>query len=163
MKGIGGHQRAYRGQKDEWLTPPDLLKALGDFDLDPCAPVTRPWDIAKHHLTIENDGLLQEWHGKCFVNPPYGPETGKWLNKLAKHGNGIALTFARTETRMFFEFVWNLADSLLFIEGRLYFYSVDGKKAKSNSGGPSVLIAYGQDNCEILKKCGIPGKYIPLV
>lgn len=30
----------------EWLTPPDILRALGPFDLDPCAPVNRPWDMA---------------------------------------------------------------------------------------------------------------------
>jgi hypothetical protein len=25
-------------QKDEWLTPPEILKALGRFELDLCAP-----------------------------------------------------------------------------------------------------------------------------
>lgn len=31
--------------KDEWLTPPAIIKALGEFDLDPCAPVgwQTPW------------------------------------------------------------------------------------------------------------------------
>jgi len=28
--------------KDEWLTPPYIIKALGEFDLDPCAPINRP-------------------------------------------------------------------------------------------------------------------------
>jgi hypothetical protein len=84
------------------------------------------------------------------------------LDKLAKHGNGIALIFARTETKMFFDQVWNKADALLFIEGRLYFHYLSGEKAKANAGAPSVLIAYGSNNAEILKNCDINGKYIQL-
>lgn len=38
--------------KDEWLTPPELIKSL-EFDLDPCSPGTRrPWDTAKNHYAI---------------------------------------------------------------------------------------------------------------
>lgn len=40
--GFGGHERPFRGDTDEWLTPPHILRALGDFDLDPCSPVNRP-------------------------------------------------------------------------------------------------------------------------
>ncbi|NCW30719.1 MAG: adenine methyltransferase, partial [Alphaproteobacteria bacterium] len=29
-----------------WLTPPAVIKALGEFDLDPCASLDRPWDTA---------------------------------------------------------------------------------------------------------------------
>ena len=43
------------------------------------------------------------------MNPPYGSETPKWLKKLSEHGNGIALIYARTETRMFFNYVWDKA------------------------------------------------------
>lgn len=160
-KGIGSHQSANMG-KDEWLTPPDLLQKLGKFDIDPCSPINRPWDTAVEHYTIEDNGLSKDWEGKVWCNPPYGLEASKWLEKLANHGNGIALIFARTETKMFFEQVWNKADSLLFIESRLYFHHVDGVKAKANSGAPSVLIAYGKQNTEILKKSGIAGKLIEL-
>jgi hypothetical protein len=38
--------------KDEWLTPPEIIKSLGEFDLDPCSPINRPWDTAKNHYTI---------------------------------------------------------------------------------------------------------------
>ena len=33
--GIESHTRAFRGQTDCWLTPPEVIKALGPFDLDP--------------------------------------------------------------------------------------------------------------------------------
>jgi hypothetical protein len=160
--GMGSHQSA-RMQNDEWLTPPHIISELGEFDLDPCAPIERPWDTAKHYFTINDDGLNQKWFGRVWCNPPYGIEAAIWLNKLAEHGNGIALIFARTETKMFFDHVWNKADSLLFIEGRLFFHYVNGERAKSNSGAPSVLVAYGSNNSEILKTCGISGKLVPLL
>ncbi len=161
-KGIGSHQSANM-KNDEWLTPPHILNALGDFDLDPCAPIIRPWNTANNHFTIETDGLKQNWFGRVWCNPPYGLEAAKWLEKLAEHGNGIALIFARTETKMFFDHVWNKADALLFIEGRLYFHKVNGERAKANSGAPSVLIAYGSQNVETLKTCNIAGRFVPLL
>ena len=151
-KGIGGHQRAYEGKTDEWLTPPEITTALSPFDLDPCSPINRPWSTANKHYTIVDDGLVCPWEGRVWMNPPYGPETIKWLKKMADHGNGIALIFARTETEMFHEYVWNRANAVFFFRGRLFFYDVKGQRAKNNAGGPSVLIAYGQNNVEILER-----------
>lgn len=162
MKGIGGHQRAYEGKTDEWLTPPSIIQSLGEFDLDPCSPIHRPWDTARHHYTIEDNGLLKDWVGRVWLNPPYGPETGKWLEKLSNHNNGISLIFARTETEMFHKWVWEKADALLFLSGRLYFHYVDGNRAKANAGGPSVLIAYGKNNIDCLYNSQIKGKVIEL-
>ncbi|WP_352309055.1 DNA N-6-adenine-methyltransferase [Psychrobacter sp. W2-37-MNA-CIBAN-0211] len=148
-------------QKDEWLTPPDILAMLGDFDLDPCSPIGRPWDTAANHYTVADDGFHKEWAGRVFCNPPYGTETKKWLNKCADHGDCVALVYARTETKMFFESIWNKASAIFFFKGRLRFYSVDGIRG-GTAGAPSVLIAYGKDNAEFLKNIGIAGCYIDL-
>ena len=161
MTGIGGHQSA-KMKNDEWLTPPHILEKLGSFNLDPCAPAVRPWETAENYYTVFDDGLSKNWAGRVWCNPPYGKEAAAWLCRLADHQNGIALIFARTETKMFFEHVWQKADALLFIEGRLYFHYVDGARAAANSGAPSVLIAYGKENVDSLEKSGIPGKLIRL-
>lgn len=160
-KGIGSHQSANM-KKDEWLTPPEIIDSLESFDLDPCAPIDRPWDTAKNYWTTENNGLLMPWEGRVWLNPPYGLEAASWLNRMCLHGNGIALIFARTETKMFFQYVWGHANALLFIEGRLHFYHVNGTRSKSNAGAPSVLIAYGKNNVDALKNSGIKGKLIEL-
>ena len=160
-KGIGGHQSANM-LKDEWLTPPELLARLGQFDLDPCSPVNPPWATAAKTFNIHDDGLKQPWHGRVWLNPPYGREAAKWLNKLAEHGDGIALIFARTETEMFFDHVWSRAHALLFLRGRLTFHHVDGRKAVANGGAPSVLIAYGARNVAQLKKVSTIGAFVPL-
>ncbi len=156
---MGGHQ-SQRADKDEWLTPPRILAALGTFDLDPCAPIVRPWNCARRHFTKEDDGLSQPWEGRVWLNPPYGTQTGLWLSRLIEHGNGIALIFARTETMDWFNHVWEKAAGILFIKGRLHFHHVNGDRARVNAGAPSALIAYGNENAEVLRSCGIPGSYV---
>lgn len=158
-RAMGSHQSA-RMLNDEWLTPPNIIAELGPFDLDPCAPINRPWPTAYKHYTKEDNGLEKEWNGCVWLNPPYSREAAKWLRKLADHGNGIALTFARTETKWFFETIWKRADSILFIEGRLHFHYVDGTRAKANAGAPSVLVAYGKGNSTALRECGINGQWL---
>lgn len=163
-KGVGGHARAYRGATDDWLTPPNIIQALGEINLDPCAaPDPKPWATASIHYTAPaQDGLSLPWSGFVFVNPPYGPATGTWLARLAEHGRGIALTFARTETRMFRDHVWRKADSLLFLFGRPHFHRPDGSRATGNSGGPVVLIAYGAEAVQRLELSGLDGHVVYL-
>jgi hypothetical protein len=147
---LSGHQSAAM-KNDEWLTPPEIIHALGTFSLDPCAPINRPWDTAIKHYTIADDGLKLPWFGRVWLNPPFGREAIKWLRRLREHGNGIALIPARTETAMFFETVWGVADGVLFIQGRPHFHYVDGRRAPFNSGAPIALIAYGKNNNKALK------------
>lgn len=151
---LSAHQSA-RMKNDEWLTPPEILAALGRFDLDPCAPIARPWPTARQHLTLENDGLSHPWWGRVWCNPPFGREAIRWMRKMAAHGNGIALLPARTETAMFYETVWGRADAVLFIKGRPHFHTVDGARAPFNSGAPICLIAYGLRNANVLKRCNL--------
>lgn len=147
--------------KVEWLTPPKLVKKLGDFDLDPCSPINAPFLHAKTNYTIEDDGLTKPWFGRVYCNPPYGKDLHLWLSKLQKHRNGIALIFARTETKCFFENVWNKADGLLFVKGRIRFYHVTGVQG-GTPGAPSVFVAYGKQNANALKNSEIEGRYLDL-
>ena len=152
--GLSGHQSA-KMKNDEWLTPPEILAALGKFDLDPCSPIVRPWNTAMRHYTVEDDGLLKPWNGRVWLNPPFGKEAVKWLRRMAQHGNGISLIPARTETAMFYETVWGVASGVLFIKGRPHFHYVCGRRAPFNSGAPICLVAYGENNLDSLRKCGL--------
>ncbi len=157
---IGSHQSTTL-KTDEWLTPPFILRALGDFDLDPSAPVIRPWDTAAQHFTIQDNGLLRRWFGRVWLNPPYSI-AGRFMARLAGHGQGTALIFARTETEWWFNTVWRAASALLFLKGRLNFHLPDGRRAAKNAGAPSVLVAYGAGDAERLAESGIGGKFVPL-
>ena len=146
---------------DEWLTPPEIINSLGEFDVDPCTPINRPLDTALIHYNKNDDGFTKEWHGRVWCNPPYGREKFQWINKLAAHGNGMTLIFARTETIGFHSEVWNKADAIFFFKGRLKFHYVDGTQGQC-ANAPSCLVAYGQNNVEAIKNANLNGKLIIL-
>lgn len=141
------HTRRLGLSTDSWITPRWIIERFGPFDLDPCACIPQPWPTADRMLTERDDGLMHPWGGVVWLNPPYGRQLGTWLNRLALHGNGLALIFARTDTRAFHDNVWPFASRLLFLRGRLTFCMPSGTLAPMghNSGGPSVLIAYGPE------------------
>lgn len=142
---------------DEYITPAYILEALGVFDLDPCAPEKQPWATAKKTISLPNDGLKCDWgKQRVWLNPPYGRETFKWIEKLADHGNGIALIYARTETKGFHRQIWERAKSVFFFEGRLKFCRVDGSEHGS-ANAPSCLVAYGRNNNNYLRNSGLRG------
>lgn len=166
--GMGGHQGA-RSTTDEWLTPPEIIKHLGRFDLDPCATcaqthggVPSPLGMAAQLFCKCDDGLTKNWRGRVWLNPPYGRETGRWLARMAVHADGIALIFARTDVGYFHDSVFRTAHALLFPMGRLKFLKADGTKPKFNGGAPSVLVAYGEENAVALGKLQLNGFFVRL-
>lgn len=157
LDGLGGNEQ----RQTRWLTPRHIVEALGTFDLDPAgAP---DWTLAERTYLLENgeNGLDLPWEGRVWLNPPYGKEAWPFLRKMAEHQHGTALVFARTETEIFFETVWDQATAILFLKGRLTFLNGSTKEAaRANSGAPSCLVAYGDRDAEALRNSGLPGAVI---
>lgn len=150
----------YNSSTDTWLTPPTIINSCGPFDLDPCTPIVMPWKTAEHRYTIAENGLIQKWFGRVWLNPPYS-KCGPWMQKIAVHNNGIALLFTRTGTDYFKYFVWPICKGLLFIDKRLSHYNEDGSIGGS-AKEYSVLIAHGKNNAKALEESGIRGRYQPM-
>lgn len=83
----------------------------------------------------------------------------RFIRRCVEHRNAVALTFARTDTRLFHELIFPNADSILFIKGRLSFYHVTGEQG-GTAGAPSCLIAFNKENTAVLETCGIDGKLV---
>lgn len=144
------HQSAI-GKNDEWLTPKWIFEGLGEFDLDPCSPVKRPWDTAKRHYTVNDDGLKKEWSGRVWLNPPFNRyERHLWMKKMGEHGNGIMLIPAAMETKSWHDWVWPYLSGVLILNKRPHFCFVDGTEAKANSGCTIALVAFGEENFKAL-------------
>ena len=72
----------FTSQTDEGETPKDFFDDLNkefSFNLDVCA--TKENAKCEKYYTKKEDGLSQQWRGKCWMNPPYGREIGKWMKK----------------------------------------------------------------------------------
>jgi hypothetical protein len=157
---VSKHETPTLNRTNDWITPKYIINALGTFVLDPCACDQQPWPTAARMLTRASNGLRQPWGGRVWLNPPYGKQLHRWMLRMAEHNDGIALIFARTETKAFTQAVWGKAAGLLFLEGRIHFHYPDGQKAAGNAGAPSVLVAYGKENAKILRKCELKGAYV---
>ena len=125
---IRKHAIHFSSETPEHYTPSRILDAvyacLGGIDLDPCSNEGIATVAAAQHFTAADDGLAQPWHGRVYMNPPYGREIESWVDKLvAEHTAGrvtqaIALVPARTDTQWFLK----LSEfPCCFVIGRLTF------------------------------------------
>lgn len=132
------------GKTDEWYTPKYIFDALGcKFDMDVAAPVDRSYCHVPAKEFITAGSLEKEWNGFIWMNPPFGGRNGiaPWLDKMAAHGNGIALTPDRTSAPW-----WQKAaeecGSLLFVSKKIKFIESSGTVSK-HPGTGTTLFAYG--------------------
>lgn len=152
--------RGNKAGKHEWITPPWIIESLGPFDLDPCYSEPRPWPTALEHYGITDDGLNLPWHGFVWCNPPYGEHTSSWLARCAYHRACLALIFARTDTRMFRDYIWDKALAVLFLYGRLKFYDTSGKQYDGDAGAPSCIVAWDKNGVDRLHRICETGKLV---
>lgn len=109
---------------DLWATPQTFYDGVAErfaFDLDVCATP----DNAKcgRYFTKADDGLAQDWRGTCWMNPPYGREIGKWMQKAYESSLAgatvVCLVPARTDTAWWHDYATK--GRIEFIRGRLKF------------------------------------------
>lgn len=135
-----------------WLTPKYIIDVLGAFDLDPCCPDGEmPWRTADMMVTKKQDGLRVNWRTKrVWLNPPYGKEALTFFRKMIDDdAHGIALVFARTDTKLWQRYIFPHASCILFLSGRLRFCHQDGTEGETATA-PSALIAFGTEDGKAL-------------
>jgi hypothetical protein len=146
-------------ESDEWYTPKYLFDAMGKvmFDMDVASPKDRTYCNVPAKEFITENSLDIEWNGFVWCNPPFGKRNSKslWLDKMAEHGNGIALVPDRTSTD------WWQDGSIkspvhLQIRGKIRFIKPDGTTGDSPSVG-TTLFAYGSKAISCLYEAHING------
>ncbi|MDS0981102.1 phage N-6-adenine-methyltransferase [Staphylococcus hominis] len=133
----------YSSKSNEWATPQNLFDELNkefNFTLDPCA--TDENAKCSKYFTIEDDGLSKDWSNDVvFMNPPYGREIKKWIKKAYEESlNGatvVCLIPARTDTTYWHDFIFDKADDIRFLRGRLKFGG-----SKNSAPFPSAIVVY---------------------
>jgi hypothetical protein len=144
------------GESDDWYTPPEIFDALKiHFDLDPCSPGQGHWVPAHKIYTEAEDGLKRPWHGKVFMNPPFGGRNGHvpWLVKFFDHANGIAIVRSYTSSGWWHDHM-DRAEALLWPRGKTKFIKPDGTVGRSPGHGV-VLIGMGRGCCNALARSGL--------
>ena len=117
----------FKSETAEWATPQTFFDGLNmefKFTLDVCA--TPDNAKCRQYFTIEDDGLSQQWgEGEvCWMNPPYGREIAKWMEKAFRSAQQGALVVclvpARTDTEWWHKWALRASD-VRYIRGRLKF------------------------------------------
>ena len=131
----------FTSNTDLWATPQsffDEWNSKYNFKTDVCATAENA--KCEIYFSPEENGLLQEWKGTCWMNPPYGREISKWVKKAYESSlNGavvVCLLPARTDTRWFHNYC--LKGDITFLRGRLKFNEV-----KWNAPFPNMVVIFG--------------------
>ena len=130
----------FTSRTDEWETPQwffDKLDNLFAFDLDVCA--TPENAKCERYFTPEHDGLVQDWTGTVWMNPPYGRVIKDWIRKAyesAKNGaTVVCLVPARTDTSWWHDYC--MEGEIIFVRGRLKFGG-----SKNSAPFPSAVVVF---------------------
>lgn len=126
---------------DDWAAPQDFFDRVaarfGPFDLDVCASPKNA--KAPRFYTKGEDGLRQEWVGRCWMNPPYGREIGHWMRKAYEAAQSgatvVCLVPARTDTAWWHDYA--ARGCVEFIRGRLKFGD-----SKTSAPFPNALVIF---------------------
>lgn len=133
----------FSSKTDLWATPQDFFdkyNAIYGFELDVCANADNA--KCKRYFSQEDNGLIQEWQGVCWMNPPYGRAIKDWVKKAYESAlNGatvVCLLPARTDTAWWHDYC--VKGSIEFIRGRLKFGG-----SKNSAPFPSAVVVFGKN------------------
>lgn len=134
----------FSSKSNEWDTPQDFYNKLNEefcFNLDPCC--THENAKCERHFTLKENGLVQDWGGHTvFMNPPYGRDINKWVQKAYEESRKpnttvVCLIPARTDTSYWHDYIFGKAKDIRFIRGRLKFGN-----SKNAAPFPSAVIVF---------------------
>ena len=143
---------------NEWYTPTKFIEAardvLGSIDLDPASSHKANETVrAKRYYTISDNGLAKEWHGKVWMNPPYGRGfITDFCSKMHKEvqekrvTEAIVLVNNATETKWFRE-LSSISQAICFPEKRIRFLDEQGNVANAPIQG-QAFIYFGDNVCK---------------
>jgi phage N-6-adenine-methyltransferase len=144
------HPALFSSKTDDHATPRDLAaRYIEEFGIetDVCASAENA--VVSRFYSREQNGLLQQWTGVCWMNPPYGREISHWIEKASNAALAgatvVCLLPARTDTRWWHEFVQPVLDGtrcgeVRFIKGRLKFGD-----ATNCAPFPSVVVVFAPE------------------
>ena len=115
----------FAARNDRYLTPLGFIRSLGRFDLDPCGAPEHPTADTVWTPEEVGDGLSMPWHGRVWLNPPYGRTMREWVSALFRHGSGVALIPCAPDTKLWQELILPNASGVLLVKGRIRYVNSD--------------------------------------
>jgi len=120
--------KLFKSYQQDVRTPIALFTELNKefkFTLDPCTSTSKPNNLGLKHYFLypEQDGLLEDWKGRVFVNPPF-KHADKWVKKAYEEGQKgakvVVLVPVKSDTAWWHDYALK-AKEIRFIRGRVTF------------------------------------------
>jgi hypothetical protein len=136
-----GQRNAFTGEV-EWYTPAEYIEAarklMGGIDLDPATSEAAQKTVRAKQYFTEN-GIQQEWGGRVWLNPPYGPAIGEFVTRLVECVASGAVTEAVLLTHNSCDTSWwheahGACAAFMHTRGRINFTRSDGFTASPPLG-----------------------------
>ncbi len=136
----------FASKKQDWNTPKYLFDKINEefhFDCDLAASHENA--LCPNFYTKQNNGLLKQWSGTCWLNPPYNTKECKVIDWVKKAYNDtlnnenltvVMLLPARTNNKFWHDYIMRAAE-IKFIRGRVKFNG-----AKHGLPQPLVLVVF---------------------
>lgn len=149
-KNENGPHVAQNSGNNEWYTPPEYIFAartvMGGIDLDPASSEKANEIVgADRFFTTADDGLMFDWWGRVWMNPPYSqPQISEFCRKFIQEYTaenitmGIVLVNNATETAWFQELL-SVASAACFVRGRIKFLDPSGYPAGAPLQGQAAV------------------------
>jgi ParB family chromosome partitioning protein len=154
--------------KEEWYTPSKYIESarvvMGSIDLDPAScEAAQTLVRAGKYYTKEDNGLVQQWSGNVWINPPYsGQKIKLFIEKLEKDISNIpqfvSLTNNATETTWGQKLI-GLSNAICFSASRVKF--LDEQLRPVGAPLQGQMICYKGENVdEFIKEFKKHGKLV---
>jgi hypothetical protein len=157
----GRFQSGERRGNESWNTPVEIIEAarrtLGGIDCDPASNPTAQLTVrAEQYFTKKENGLVQPWGRRTWLNPPFG-QIASWVEKLLEKRDEGQVEAAILLANNSAETAWykrakSAANAICFPDRRLKFRDRDGNDSKTYSG--QVLFYYGPDPAAFEREFG---------
>lgn len=137
---------------NEWYTPPEYVelarRVMGSIDTDPASNATaQEWIKATTYYTEETNGLVHNWNGNVWINPPYSKALiGAFCEKLLQEWQSghmkqaVILVNNATDTKWFQGLIAE-ASAVCFTRGRIRF--LKGTSCRNSPTQGQAFIYFG--------------------
>lgn len=140
--GIG--KNIFKSKSEEYETPLHIFKPLQeefDLKLDVCA--TKENTKCKLFFTKEENALNYEWNQNFWMNPPFGRNLKKWVQKAYEESQkgviGVLILPVRCNTNWWHKYIIDTKAEVRFLRGEIKF-----SNQKNGLWLPFAIIIFNQ-------------------
>ena len=126
-----GKENSFKSDSIEYETPDEIFLPLKqEFDISLDVAASSKNNKCDEYYTKEMDAFTKDWDKAFWMNPPWGRDLKKWVQRASEqvkiHGvTGVLLLPVRTNTQWWHKYIINENQEVRFLKGEIKFNGMD--------------------------------------